>query len=94
MQAPPSVKYGFYSNTLGANRVRLRFPPQAAPAQGANAPMDQSREAHFPARLLRSSEGAKHSQALPNRHRQVPLKAARRSPGDCHRASSINGSSR
>jgi hypothetical protein len=33
-RAPPSVKYGFYSNTLGANRVRLRFPPQAAPAKG------------------------------------------------------------
>jgi hypothetical protein len=34
MRAPPSVKYGFYSNTLGANRVRLRLPPQAAPAKG------------------------------------------------------------
>jgi hypothetical protein len=62
MRVPPSVKYGFYSNTLGANRVRLRLPPQAAPAkgraQGANAPMDQSREAHHPARPLHSPEGA------------------------------------
>jgi hypothetical protein len=55
--------YGLYSNTFGANRVRLRFPPHAAPGQGpakgADAPMHQSREAHLAARPLHSPEGAK-----------------------------------
>src|SRR4029453_10394294 len=49
-RAPPSVKYGFYSNTFGANRVRAKISAARGagqgPAQGANAPMHQSREAH------------------------------------------------
>jgi hypothetical protein len=32
--------------TLRGNQVRLRLPPQAAPAEGPAAPLHQSREAH------------------------------------------------
>src|SRR5512132_570246 len=50
------------SPTPLGNQVRLGLPPQAAPAvgrpQGADAPMDQSREAHYPAWPLHSPEGA------------------------------------
>jgi hypothetical protein len=46
---------------VGSNQVRLRLPPKAAPAEGrpkgADAPMNQSREAHHPARPLHSPEG-------------------------------------
>jgi hypothetical protein len=48
--------------TLRGDQVRLRLPPEAAMAEGPPknpaAPMDQSREAHHPARPLHSPEGA------------------------------------
>jgi hypothetical protein len=48
--------------TLRGCQVRLRLPPQAAPAEGrpegADAPMNQSREAHLAAWPLHSPEGA------------------------------------
>ena len=50
--------------TLRGNQARLRLPPQAAPAggrpEGADAPMNQSREAHHTARPHHSPEGGQH----------------------------------
>lgn len=50
------------ATTVDSNQVRLRLPPQAArtvgPPNGADAPMNQWREAHHPARPLHSPEGA------------------------------------
>jgi hypothetical protein len=54
--------------TVRGNQVRLRLPPKAALAEGqpkgAAAPMNQSREAHHPARPLHSPEGAMASKAI------------------------------
>src|SRR4029453_7425575 len=61
-RAPPSVNYSLYSHPSGANGVRLSLPPPAAPgqgpAQGADAPMHQSREAPLAARPLHSPRGS------------------------------------
>jgi hypothetical protein len=50
--------------TLRGRQVRLRLPPKAATAegrpQGADAPLNQSREAHHTARPHHSPEGAMH----------------------------------
>jgi hypothetical protein len=52
---------GTTGTTMRGNQGRLRLPPQAVrtegPPKGADAPMNQSREAHHTARPLHSPEG-------------------------------------
>jgi hypothetical protein len=74
--------------TLSGNQVRLRLPPQAArtvgPPEGAAAPLNQSREAHHPARPLQSPEGVMHHQVLP---KLAPRSGSQGNPSevrDCH----------
>jgi hypothetical protein len=47
---------------LSSNQAKLRLPPKAAPAagrpEGADAPINQLREAHRSVRPLHSPEGA------------------------------------
>jgi hypothetical protein len=54
------IQLGRPSLTLSGNQVRHEMPPKAAPAvgqpKGADAPMNQSREAHHPARPHHSPE--------------------------------------
>jgi hypothetical protein len=65
--------------TVRGNQVRLRLPPKAAPAvgrpEGADASMNQSREAHLAARPLHSPEGASELDRYPR-----PPKAGVRTP--------------
>jgi hypothetical protein len=55
--APAVLDGALCGITLRGNQVRLMLPPQAADrrsAQGADAPINQSREAHHTARPLHS----------------------------------------
>jgi hypothetical protein len=61
-----TIQLGRPSLTLGGNQVTHEMAPKAAPAEGADAPMHQSREAHHPARPFHSPEGPMHSKVLPN----------------------------
>jgi hypothetical protein len=55
------IQLGRPTLTLGGNQVRHEMPPKAAPAEGrpegADAPLNQSREALLAARPLHSPEG-------------------------------------
>jgi hypothetical protein len=59
---PEDIQHGACRTTASGNHVRLEMPPQAArtvgPPEGADAPLNQSREAHHAARPLHSPEGA------------------------------------
>ena len=56
------IQLGRPSLTLSGHQVRHKMPPKAALTKGrpkgADAPMNQSREAHHPVRPLHSPEGA------------------------------------
>jgi hypothetical protein len=69
--------------TLRGSHGRLSLPPQVAPAEGlpegVDAPLNQSREAHHPARSLHSPEG--HAGGVPREsqraRREVELASVR-----------------
>ena len=63
-------------------------------AQIADAPINQSREAHRSARPLLSPERAMHSEALPNPTPTGWLSRHPSKPRDCHRASTVTCSRR
>ena len=56
------------ATTVGSNQVRLRLPPKAArtegPPEGADAPLNQPREAHLAAWPLHSPEGGQSAAVL------------------------------
>jgi hypothetical protein len=64
---PEDIQHGACRTTASGNHVRLEMPLQAArtvgPPEGADAPLNQSREAHHAARPLHSPEGLMPSEA-------------------------------